>query len=476
MYDPEFEKKVQQKMEELKFSPSVSVWDRVEKDLVRGRRRRKHIFWILPLLFITAAGGTYFYIHENKPQPSIHENKPQPSAATKSVQLPTVHDNKSVSSGQAQGADGKSSSVQTRKMGGNIDKQREKNNLSSQHAKKHFVALAATRTIKRETTTNYQPSDDRQEVTTEVQASRSTITSKTDNKVTENVTESAAKPLVASPALIQTDQAEKKLDGPNSNTKTEPKGKVSQQASVAKSNAANQKGVRQQKWNFGFSGGIGLSMVYQDLFQSANVSNTTYSNPSGVLYSPSTIRPGVAFNIGFHVQKGIGTRWLFTTGLIYHYYTTKVETGTKVDSTITVMANSTGPFARRSYYARGSNTNYTNHYHFIDLPVTMQYEFARVKKLHLAWEGGFSLSQLIASDELHFDYSTGVYYKGSNQLNKTQFNVNTALLVGLNHNKLSLQMGPQVQYGLTNMLKGDEGGTQHMFFAGLKVVVIPNRR
>src|SRR5262249_54146497 len=132
MYDPEFEKKVQQKMEELKFSPSASVWDRVEKELVRDKRRRSPIFWILPLLFLAASGGIYYYFHEN----NSHS-----ASASKNTKLPTVQKDKSISTGQDQGADRNSSSPQANKTNGQDKMMKEKNELSSKHSKNQILAV-----------------------------------------------------------------------------------------------------------------------------------------------------------------------------------------------------------------------------------------------------------------------------------------------------------------------------------------------
>jgi len=47
MQDPKFEKQVQQKMEELSFSPSDAVWLKVDAEINRKRKRRGVFFWLL---------------------------------------------------------------------------------------------------------------------------------------------------------------------------------------------------------------------------------------------------------------------------------------------------------------------------------------------------------------------------------------------------------------------------------------------
>src|SRR4051812_27068772 len=57
MSDHQFERQVQQKMDELKLRPSDSVWEGVERDLDKNKRRRRSLWWVPALLLICGAGG-----------------------------------------------------------------------------------------------------------------------------------------------------------------------------------------------------------------------------------------------------------------------------------------------------------------------------------------------------------------------------------------------------------------------------------
>jgi type VI protein secretion system component VasF len=48
MPEKDFEKQVQEKMEELRLRPGDPVWDKIERTLRKEKRRR--VFFILPLL------------------------------------------------------------------------------------------------------------------------------------------------------------------------------------------------------------------------------------------------------------------------------------------------------------------------------------------------------------------------------------------------------------------------------------------
>src|ERR1700754_1244676 len=74
MHDPKFEKEVQQKMAELEFSPSESVWRNVERAM-NNRRNRWSLpfFWrfALPGLLLLAAGG-YYFVHNGSASSHHH--------------------------------------------------------------------------------------------------------------------------------------------------------------------------------------------------------------------------------------------------------------------------------------------------------------------------------------------------------------------------------------------------------------------
>jgi hypothetical protein len=60
MSDHDFEKQVQQKMEQLRLRPSDAVWTKVDKRIRKERRRRRVVLW-LPLFLLCVVAGGYFY-------------------------------------------------------------------------------------------------------------------------------------------------------------------------------------------------------------------------------------------------------------------------------------------------------------------------------------------------------------------------------------------------------------------------------
>ena len=84
----EFEKQVQQKMEELKLVPSDPVWQKVEMQIRKKKDRRRAILWI-PLI-VLLAGGLWIGIeqypnNENRQSKIEHLKKENPVVVTTST-------------------------------------------------------------------------------------------------------------------------------------------------------------------------------------------------------------------------------------------------------------------------------------------------------------------------------------------------------------------------------------------------------
>jgi hypothetical protein len=49
-------------------------------------------------------------------------------------------------------------------------------------------------------------------------------------------------------------------------------------------------------------------------------------------------------------------------------------------------------------------------------------------------------------------------------------------MVGMPVGKSALQLGPQLQYGFTGLLKSSYGSPGHLIFYGLKISIIPGKK
>jgi hypothetical protein len=169
-------------------------------------------------------------------------------------------------------------------------------------------------------------------------------------------------------------------------------------------------------------------------------------------YSSSEVSAGFSFGAGVFVNRDLSKRFSVSGSLGYHYYSTKIQTGTYVSNT-NLLSSSGGFSSVNSYYTNGNTKTYTNQYHFVELPVTLNIQLNKSKQRPVIWEAGLSLSYLFSTNALCYDPSHNVYFENDDLMNRTQLNGITAIMVGFPLGKSALQLGPQLQYGFTGLLK-----------------------
>jgi hypothetical protein len=128
-----------------------------------------------------------------------------------------------------------------------------------------------------------------------------------------------------------------------------------------------------------------------------------------------------------------------------------MNTGNLVDSSISINSPYLQTSFVNAYYRNGRDQSYTNLYHFIELPVSVNFQLNNTPHLPVIWEAGFSVAYLLGSNSLHYDPLTNVFFQNNNLLSRTQFSLATAIMVGFRLGQNELQVGPQLQYGLTSL-------------------------
>ncbi|MHA4807707.1 outer membrane beta-barrel protein [Flavitalea flava] len=492
MHDPKFEKEVQQKMEELVFSPSDAVWAKVERAVGKEKKRRVPFFWLffLPGIVLLGAGGIYFGNKTNKSSSSARKTSSDssltinPSASAKFftpivTSAPTVPSASSVPStspdlsAKSGALPVKSPEVSTTKKRSDKDVKNAapdhsiSDKPSGQPGGGIGVEGIKANGISIQTKTGSQPE------------SRSALITSTGKIVSVNtggqpgvfpgfrtINKPGNKTIVAVPTIKQNNLTA-------SPTKLSPK----------------------RTWEAGFTGGIGISTVNASFLTSPSIQAYDLSNANGLTavtaraQKPftSNIRPGPSFWAGIIMQKQISTRFTVSAGLSLHYYSTRIKTGQKVDyyqpllSSNAFVSSGYAPAAAPQatvypYYALGDELVYTNRYYFLELPASLQYRLNHSKTMPLFWEGGIALSYLMSSNALYYNQKSDVYNKDGQVSNRAQVNVSTALLLGLPVGSSRLQVGPQIQYGLTSLLEesyATSGGGRHLFYGGIKLVLLP---
>lgn len=187
------------------------------------------------------------------------------------------------------------------------------------------------------------------------------------------------------------------------------------------------------------------------------------------------IKAHAAFSIGINIKKPLSAKSSIITGLQFTSYHTIIETGSNVDTTALFYYNNTSVATLADNYYRplitnqGSKNLYKNKYAFLEIPVIYERRITTAKRFSFNWNAGLSITQLLKSNSLIFDYYNQSFYANNDFLRKTQVYFKGSLTVEASLNKVaSVSIGPQFSYGLSNLLKNKTYGNQHLISYGLK--------
>ena len=189
-------------------------------------------------------------------------------------------------------------------------------------------------------------------------------------------------------------------------------------------------------------------------------------------YASKQIKAKTAFFLGVNFKKPLSSKSSFITGLQYTQYSTKIETGSRKDSSarfIFLNAQSAPVTSLASFYTAGTGNAYTNNYQLLQVPLMYEQRLNSSKRVALNWGAGLSITQLLNSNALVYDYANGAFYHNNALYRKTQIDI----LAGFNiqfagGKKTTVNIGPQFQYSLSNLLHSHSYGSQHFLSYGIR--------
>ena len=478
MHDPKFEQEVQQKLQELSFSPSEAVWTNVARAVNGEKKRRVPVFWLflLPALLLTGAGVVYFSITpanktdvaaEKTAVPAGKAGTTMASAEKNATSTAVPRDKTIVAAGKTADPAGKAMPLKEQPVA-------REEQIAAPGGKINMITSAGRGST----------SSDKTVVTTE----------KTVVPGEKIIPPSGQ---AVTPAAYAEANATERASLPRLNVFDRHfSAPAASRLSSRSQTATAAKAVIQLKprytWEAGFAGGIGVSSLNKTLFQqpstlasdvrqSTNASTAITGAPKAYT---SKIRPDLSYWAGIVAQRPLSSRFTLSLGLNIHYYSMKVQIGEKVETPPSSAYYSQSLFtasvpqvqaAVYPYYSVGNKSTYTNRYYFLELPGSVLWQVNHSRNLPIFWEGGLSLSYLVSSNALYYNSKSAVFYKDGGMTNKTQLNLATALLVGLPVRGIRLQAGPQIQYGVTSLQSNEAGGGQHLFYGGLRLVLLPGK-
>ena len=457
-----FEKQVQQKMEELKIHPSESAWGNIEKRIAQNSNRKKLIFILsilIPLVLFTA-----FYWAYNSSKSNSSGQKNESFAIVKngnqkndlSVEKPDQL-NKNYTETEKR-TERKKDEVKIKKF-----------NSKNQPLKK----INSPRILK----SDLSDFDSSQEKVNKIEI------------VNDNKVEKSLSPRTVYESQIKADAADK-MNGNNitnesSSTEKEDENvkeklafkKQTKEDTAAVVGPSKISTVKKQKanWDMGFAvtggtsfaGNVPLSINKSADYLASPATGGSSQPPN--YYMPSKSGNSLAFTAGVFIQKNIFAKNKISIGLNYKYFSTTNKVGNKIDSLRSNFYSATSP-ANQSH-------DFHNKFHFLELPVTFKLRLNPNKSLPLYWNAGFSISQLIATNALQFKNDRGLYYQDNSFFNKTQIGFNTGFSATLfSKNKNAVSVGPYFYYGATSLSNKGLYNQTHFSFIGISAEILLNKK
>jgi hypothetical protein len=467
MQEQDFEKQVQQKMDELSLTPSAPVWQKVQSEIGQKKERRRLVLWLSSLLLLLAGGWWLFSTSNkvpvthatasqapNKYNSKNHDSEDQIHSNDGSIQNtfsnPTsVNSTNSTASLQHHFTDNNVASLQNktaknpaRNTHNNIDR-----TLVTGNANK--LVLPSNRNIKK----SKQHQQKEQILGTSVTSSNEvigSITTYSANPPTLTLVKDSISPMATDSTIYQQNGDEN-----------------SDSALLPGNNNAQPKSIKKRQWVWTGQLAYGSTAVKERLFsgmaESLNSPSPANAPNSSADAAPS--KPGSAYSIGGGLKTPLSKRLAFNAGLQYSYFSTRVRVGHSVLRDTIIQGAIT--FRINSFFQSGQTREYTNRYHFIELPIGLEWRVHQ--KLPLYLHSGISFSHMISSNALVFDRNAGIYYKDEQNLQVNQMHAFTGLYFQfLNRKKVSIQAGPYLQYGLSNLQKGNTTDNLHLISTGIR--------
>lgn len=463
MQENNFEDQVRRQMEELQFQPSEPVWQNVAAQIREKKRKRRLLLLLLPLLMLS--GGLLWYY--TKPDAPVNH----PAVATHQEQsvnnqpLGTASRTEENTRAQQSSSDKQNSNTQKEKetfkrkqtIAANTIKRKKKHfELTTEHSKTDAAALSFE-------------NDDLHALVLQNEIEKKER-GKNEN-VSQSETENSIVPPFAARLKNNSNDSVVVADSAASIVNTTKENTDSVVASLPAPALQQQKG-RDKKWQWTVQARVGVSGLRTqmgDVFAqqySADFAARPSTGNQAPTMQPVTaaIQNGVAFTVGAGLRKQMFKKAFVGAGLQYSRYSTSAPVGTRIAADTVMQYNGRMNNVSSYYRSGGTYRQYTTSYHYLEVPLAIEYPLFKLVQV----QHGVSMGRLLSTNALYFDKAAQVWYRSDDWLRKTGFHVFTAIDYPLVQAKnFTLLAGPQLQWGLLPAQVKEEAKKHHLFFAGL---------
>ncbi len=490
MSENNFEKSVQEKMEGFDLLPAPAVWNSVEKRIHEDKKRRFVFAWLVVGL-LALGTATIVLINSNKksnriahiPFKEVNATKlndqASPSNDNLNIQKPSTEqiNPEIVVPVQPQDHQPVSNREKITIPAINNDLISNKNIQSENSPRQNLVKIVNEQTKKP------KPLDQKYKNAsigeTENQKPTSEVVKTIEPKTAEakldqpKTLAQSSQPTLDKPKAIKPATSEIKTLGPKLvESKTQPKHKGT-------------KNLEPGTFELAVSLGRSALATGFNLFQgkvNENYLAAPISGPSAnVQGKMSSLKPSFSFSAGLVKTKVLSNKLKLNTGISYQFLSVKLMGVSRVDSPGTINNSySQGVRVDRIYRpdyitSQLSSTKepyFLNQYHFLCLSADLSWKIIDNKKTSVRWNNGLSFSRLIASNMLHYDYVSKLYYKDNKRLQKNQLFFNTALSIPVGK---KVTINPFASFSLTPVLKNYDSTKRYTNY-GIRVQIQLNKK
>ena len=464
----EFEKNVRTEMDEFKLRPSEEVWTKIEEKITENKRKRRILFFILSSLIAVMLGGYGMY--------QLTSGKIRSEATDEFSQGSRANDRNKIDSSNNKELDREPIAInpntavenikQTQSPVGVANKERH---FKTQKDKLQPSISKKDRILKDQTTINEDKSKQNKESGSKDDADQGRAVSSLNQQHIE---------------------ADRKDETSNVNhEKSNPTNtplQLRETKDTTSVEVVNKKrnDVVSHKITWGINFSAGRSVITEEAFSfkssyaaADRQSNTPGSvtggggsgNPGASTYSQSQNESAFAFKAGIHARKNISKRSSLSLGLGYAYLADKIRIGTN-------QAYSQSS-AALYYYSGSPGQTHTDHFHFIELPLTYNWRVTNNADHFLSLNAGVAPSYLLSTNALLYDTTMGgIYYHNKDLITKTHFSFMSGVSYQFRNKNLEFSLGPQFSFDVTNVFKSDLDKRKYFFYSGIDARVFFDKK
>ena len=471
MAENEFEKNVRSEMDEFKLHPSGEVWFKIEERIREKKRKRRILFFVFSSAIALMLGGYGIY--------HFSGSSTRADAQSELEKSDKPHEQNKTESTNG-GLDKETIAIKPTIPVENLEQTKKVHSVEKQ---KQIVQSNKEKMITSVLKGNSIAQDQKPDVN---ESGKKENDTKVDNTKQESVSTSL---LNAQPETRPPDQKEIPKAGNENLTLKDTAGPTLQELKDKRSLRVSnrKKGDKvSNKITWGINFSAGTSVITEDAFSfKSSAADVRYvyspgSNTGGgplagggggpvayYNYPQSQNKPAFAFKAGIIARRNISKRSSLSAGLDYSYLADKIKVGAGQSQGQTQSA-----FAL-SYYGGSPQQTYTDHFHFIELPLNYNWRVTKNEDHFLSLSAGVSPSWLLTTNALIYDTAFGgVYYHNKDLVTKTHFNFISGVSYQFKTKRsLEFAIGPRFSFDVTEVFKSDLDKRKYLLFTGIGATI-----